>query len=165
MENVPKLRNMTSLYLLCGDKVLLLYRKGSKVVNNVWIASAGGHFEEKELNDAEACVLRELQEELSITKDMIRNLELRYVTLRRTKGEIRQNYYFFANLENGVERKLSSNEGVVKWFSLDEVNDLEMPFTAQYVMEHFIKLGRYTHVMYGGIADGTKVIFTELPEF
>lgn len=51
-------------------------------------------FEEFELNDAKACVLREMNEELGLCEDNIRNLSLRYVTLRRTKGEIRQNYYF-----------------------------------------------------------------------
>ena len=47
-----KLRNMTSIYLLKDDKVLLLFRQGGRVVSNVWTGSAGGHFEEFELNDA-----------------------------------------------------------------------------------------------------------------
>ena len=47
-----KLRNMTSIYLLKDDKVLLLFRKGGRVVSDVWTGSAGGHFEEFELNDA-----------------------------------------------------------------------------------------------------------------
>lgn len=85
---------MTSIYLLKDDKVLLLFRKGGRVVSDVWTGSAGGHFEEFELNDAKACVLREMNEELGLHEDNIRNLSLRYVTLRRTKGEIRQNYYF-----------------------------------------------------------------------
>ena len=76
MGNTDKLRNMTSIYLFCDDKVLLLYRQGSRVVNDLWVGSAGGHFEEHELNDPEACVLRELEEELSITRDMIVDLEL-----------------------------------------------------------------------------------------
>lgn len=40
-----KLRNMTSIYLFKGKKVLLLYRQGGRVVNNVWTGSAGGHLE------------------------------------------------------------------------------------------------------------------------
>ena len=80
-----KLRSMTSLYITKGNKMLLLYRQGSRVVNDVWVGSAGGHFEEYELNDARACVLRELWEELGITDKEIENLKLRYVTLRRTK--------------------------------------------------------------------------------
>ena len=40
-----KLRNMTSIYLLKDDKVLLLFRKDGRVVSDVWTGSAGGHFE------------------------------------------------------------------------------------------------------------------------
>lgn len=165
MENLGKLRNMVSVYLLCEDKMLLLYRQGSRVVNDVWVGSAGGHFEEKELNNAKACMLREMEEELSITGDMICDLELRYVTLRRAKGEIRQNYFFFARLTGGYDMKLTSNEGVLKWFLLSELKSLEMPFTAHYVIEHYLDTGQYNHKMYGGIADGEKLVFVEMPDF
>jgi 8-oxo-dGTP diphosphatase len=165
MENVGILRNMASIYLQQNDKILLLYRQGSRVVNNVWIGSAGGHFEEYELNDAKSCVLRELEEELSITEDMICNLELRYITLRRTKSEIRQNYYFFANLRSNLKIDATSNEGISKWFSLNELNELEMPFTSQYVIEHYLKVGIHNHNVYGGVADGSRVVFTEMPAF
>lgn len=102
---------MTTIYLLKNDKILLLYRQGGKVVSDVCSGSAGGHFEEFELNAAKACVLREMNEELGLREDDIRNLSLRYVTLRRTKGEIRQNYYFFAILKDEVSDDLVSNEG------------------------------------------------------
>ena len=160
-----RLRNMASIYISKGDKMLLLFRQGSRVVNDVWIGSAGGHFEEYELNDARACVLRELREELGITEREIENLHLRYVTLRRSKGEIRQNYYFFADLRDGVSEKFSSNEGVSRWFSLSELTSLEMPFTSKYVMEHYLNVGCKTDVIYGGIADGKEIVFTEMPEF
>lgn len=160
-----KLRNMTSIYITSADKILLLLRQGGRVVNNVWVGSAGGHFEEFELNDARACVLRELKEELGLTDSEIKNLSLRYVTLRRTKGEIRQNYYFFAELNDGVDENLVSNEGICKWFAYPELLTLEMPFTAKYVIEHYLKVGRKTNEVYGGIADGEKVIFTVMPEF
>ena len=57
---IGKLRNMPAIYLIKGEKILLLFRQGGQVVNNVWKGSAGGHFEEFELNNAKACVLREL---------------------------------------------------------------------------------------------------------
>lgn len=120
-----KLRNMTSIYLLKDDQILLLYRQGGRVVNNLWTGSAGGHFEEYELNDAQACVLRELKEELGVGEEDIEGLSLRYITLRRLKGEIRQNYYFFANLKSAAE--LTSNEGISQWFKMDEILSLEMP--------------------------------------
>ena len=82
---IGKLRNMTAIYLLKKDKVLLLFRQGGSVVNNVWTGSAGGHFEECELNDAKACVLRELNEEIGLCENDIDNLALRYVAFRKTK--------------------------------------------------------------------------------
>ena len=40
-----------------------------------------------------------------------------------------------------------------------------MPFSAKYVIEHYIQAGKDTDTVYGGIADGEKVVFTEMPEF
>lgn len=160
-----KLRNMTSIYLLKNDKILLLYRQGGKVVSDVWTGSAGGHFEEFELNDAKACVLREMNEELGLREDDIQNMALRYVTLRRTKGEIRQNYYFFAVLKDGVSDDLVSNEGELKWFPLNKLNELEMSYTAKYVMDHYCLTGQYSDKIYTGVANENKVSFLELPEF
>lgn len=160
-----KLRNMTSVYLTNAGKMLLLFRQGSRVVNNVWTGSAGGHFEEWELNDARACVLREMEEELGLKESQIKNLSLRYVTLRRTKGEIRQNYYFFAELSEGVDTRLASNEGTARWFAYSELGKLEMPYTARFVIEHYLKTGQVTDKIYGGVADGERVVFTAMPEF
>lgn len=165
MENIGKLRNMASIYLSCDDKMLLLFRQGSRVVNNLWVGSAGGHFEAEEYNDAKACVLRELKEELSVTEGMLNGLQLRYITMRRTKDEIRVNYYFFAELKGGMEMTLSSNEGILKWFASEEITELQMPFTAKYVMEHYLREGRNNDMLYGGIGDGEKVVFTKMPEF
>ena len=142
-----------------------MYRQGSRVVNDVWIGSAGGHFETFELNNARACVLRELYEELGVTEDDIENMKLRYVTLRRSGGEIRQNYYFFADLKEGISDELSSNEGISRWFDRSELLSLEMPFTSKYVMEHYLEEGCKTDLVYAGIADGEKLVFTEMPEF
>ncbi len=160
-----KLRNMTSLYITKGDKMLLLFRQRGRVVSDTWVGAAGGHFEENELNDPRACVLRELKEELGISESGIRNLLLRYVTLRRVKGEIRQNYYFFAELDNETSDHIVSTEGVSRWFTLSELSALEMPYTAKYVIEHYLKIGRRTNDMYVGVADGERVNFTKLPEY
>lgn len=160
-----KLRNMTAVYITCAGRMLLLYRQGSRVVNNLWVGSAGGHFEEFELNDARACALREMEEELGLKENAVKSMALRYVTLRRTKGEIRQNYYFFAELRQDVKLPLASNEGLSQWFTHEELSTLEMPFTAKYVVEHYINVGSKTKDLYGGIADGEKVVFIKMPEF
>ena len=43
------LRNMTSVYLVRDDEVLCLFRQGSRVADQKYIGSAGGHFEKEEL--------------------------------------------------------------------------------------------------------------------
>lgn len=159
-----KLRNMTGIYLLKENKILLLYRQGGKVVNNVWTASAGGHFEKDELNDAKACAIRELNEELGLSEDDVEDMKFRYIALRNVKGEIRQNYYFFAELKDSVDENLHSNEGECKWFSLDEIGDLEMPITAKYVMEHYCKVGRFTNEVYVGVTYPDRIEMNVLVE-
>lgn len=161
-----KLRNMTSLYLRQGNKLLLLYRIGSKVITDSYTASAGGHFEKDELNDARNCVLRELYEETGLEDREIDNLSLRYVTLRLKNGEIRQNYYFFADLIDS-EKVITSNEGNLKWFQMEELLEAmpEMPFTAHYVVKHYLEIGKDTDTLYAGIATESGVVFTEMREF
>ena len=160
-----KLRNMTSIYITKGDEMLLLFRQHGSVVSDTWVGSAGGHFEENELNNPRACVLRELKEELGISESGIRNLLLRYVTLRRMKGEIRQNYFFFAELNNEASNQIVSTEGISRWFAFSELSALDMPYTAKFVMEHYMKIGRRTNYMYVGVADGERVNFTKLSEY
>ena len=101
-----KLRNMTSVFLFDREGILCLYRIGSRVANEMYVGSAGGHFEKDELSDARACALRELQEELGLTD--LPNMKLRYVTCRLKNGELRNNYYFFAPFDRKLS--LTSNE-------------------------------------------------------
>ena len=160
-----KLRNMASIYLRRGDELLFLYRVGSRVIDDSYTAASGGHFEPDELNDARACALREMNEELGLTEDDIANLSLRYITLRLKNGEVRHNYYFFADLIS-CDKPLSSNEGNLKWFSLEALEKSlpEMPFSAGFAMKHWLEIGRYNDSLYVGVSTGTDVIFTELRE-
>ena len=159
-----KLRNMASIYITNNDKILMLYRIGSRVVPPSW-CGIGGHFECNELNDARACVMRELEEEMSLTESDIRNVELRYVTLRLKNGEVRQNYYFFAGLQGDVSVSLDCDEGKPEWIPIQKMNELEMPFTSQYVLRHYIETGRYTNILYGGIASENNIELRKMNEF
>ena len=159
-----KLRNMTGIYLSCKGQMLLLYRQGGRVVSNQWIASAGGHFEPEELNDPKACVLRELKEELNLTEDDLDGMRMRYIALRNTKGEIRQNYYFFADLKPEHYSLFTSNEGKCRWVDYADIMNYDMPLTARYVMDHYLRAGQYTEELYGGVYDGTDYHFTEIRE-
>ena len=159
-----KLRNMTSIYLLHGDEILLLYRKGSRVANNSFISSAGGHFEQDELNDPRRSMLRELKEELGLEETALENLRLRYVTSRLKNGEVRQIYYYFARIS---DKSLvgESSEGTLQWFPLENILSLPMPVTAKRMLEHYIALGQFTNELYTGATTPDGMVFTELKEF
>ena len=159
-----KLRNMTAIYISRGEEMLMLYRVGSRVVAPSW-CGIGGHFEVDELNDPKACVLRELKEEAGLRECGLDNLTMRYVTLRLKNGEIRQNYYFFAELRESVSVELTSNEGRLQWIPYDQIMDREMPFTAYYMLKHYLTVGRYTDQLYAGITKENGVEFMELHEF
>ena len=40
-----------------------------------------------------------------------------------------------------------------------------MPYTAKFVIEHYLNIGQKTNEVYGGVADGDKVVFIKMPEF
>ncbi len=161
---MANLRNMTALYLVRGEELLLLHRMGSRVVGNSYTGTAGGHFEKDELNDPKACVLRELQEETGLTEADIENLTLRYACFRLKNGEIRQNYYFFANLTD-PDRTVDSNEGTLSWVGFEDLGHYKMPHTAKYVLQHYLAEGRFTQELYGCSTTEDGAVFTPLHEF
>ena len=159
-----KLRPMTALYLLNGNQILLLYRIGSKIADKTYIGCAGGHFEASEYNDARACVLRELWEEIGLCEDHLENLSLRYITMRLKNGEIRQNYYFFANAIN-LPEQIVSTEGTLGWYDLDQIDDLPMPVSAKQVLLHYRAQGQFDDVLRGGMTEEHNTTFLPLLEF
>jgi len=158
-----KLRNMTSLYLYNDEGILCLYRIGSRVANNKYVGSAGGHFEKDELNDPKKCVLREMREELGIEEPELEGLRLRYITHRLTGGEIRQNYYFFARLKG--ERELKSTEGKLRWVPYGEIPNLDMPISAKHMILHYCSQGRFDDTLYCGITEEKGTHFVPMKEF
>lgn len=158
-----KLRNMTSVYLTGEKGILCLFRVGSKVANNKYIGSAGGHFEKEELNDARACVLREMGEELGLLESDVQDLKLRYITYRLAGGEIRQNYYFFGSLKE--DRDLVSSEGKLEWIPYDGFDNLTMPVSARHMILHYLEKGRFDQVLYAGITEERGTNFVPMVEF
>ena len=158
-----KLRNMTSVYLINDTGILCLYRVGSRVANNQYIGSAGGHFEPGELNDPKACVLREMEEELGLTGDDVTDLSLRYVTHRLKNGEIRQNYYYFARLKE--EKLLQSTEGILRWVPYGDIPALEMPVSAKHMILHYLARGRFDDALYMGITEESGTRFVVMKDF
>ena len=158
------LRNMTSIYIINNDKILLLYRIGSRVVSPSW-CGIGGHFEKEELNNPKACVLRELLEETGITVNDVEPVKLKYITLRNKNNEIRQNYYYFTTLINKNIKINSCNEGTLEWVSINQVLEKEMPFTAKECLKHYLNIGKNNDKIYAGIITNKHAIFNELNEF
>lgn len=158
-----KLRNMTSVYLTGERGILCLYRIGSRVANNLYVGSAGGHFEQGELNDARQCILREMQEELGLKEADVADMKLRYITLRLKNSEIRQNYYFFGKLLS--DRELESTEGNLRWFTYEEAEFLHMPASAKHMMLHYLKTGRFDENLYAGVTDNDGTRFVIMEEF
>ncbi len=158
------LRNMTTIYIMFKNKMLLLYRVGSRVVQPSW-CGIGGHFENGELNNPKACVLRELFEETGITENDIGTVELKYVTLRMKNNEIRQNYYYFTELRNTEIDINECDEGTLEWVNMDGVLDREMPFTAKECLKHYLSIGKDNNKLYAGVASENGVGFIELKEF
>jgi 8-oxo-dGTP diphosphatase len=159
-----KLRNMAGIYITDNDKMLLLYRVGSKVVQPSW-CNVGGHFESSELNDAKACALREVFEEAGITESDLGKVALRYVTLRLKNNEIRQNYYFFAELLNKDLQLMHCDEGTLEWVEFSRILEREMPFTAKRILQHYLSVGIHDHKIYAGTATDEQVVFHVLNEF
>ena len=159
-----RLRPMTAIYITRGEKILLLYRIGSRVVGNSYTGAAGGHIEAEEYRDPRACMLRELQEETGLTDASLDGLALRYITMRRKDGEVRQNYYYFAELKDGASVN-DSNEGRLEWHDMHSLSELPMPVTARHVMEHYVKVGRYDDKLYGGVTTAEGPVFAEMTDF
>ena len=156
------LRNLASIFLRRDGQMLLLYRQGSRVVGDAWVSSAGGHLEQAELNRPQAAVLRELQEELGLRADQLADLRLRYITLKRKGDEVRQHYYYFAELLPGAEPQ-PSTEGISSWVPLAEMIDKNMPYTSQKVAEHWLAEGRFSADLYAAVADEQGMHFFVLP--
>lgn len=154
------LRSMTSVYIVRNDEILLLYRRGSRVLNNLWIGSAGGHFNNDELDKPYDCIVRELKEELNISLEDIKNLTLRYITLRKIDNEVRQNYYYFAEINEILEKNIESNEGNLKWFNINKLPLDEMPITSKEVLKHYVKNRKMSKNIYCGSVSDNNINFS-----
>jgi len=159
----PGLRNMTSVFFTEPEGLWCLYRIGSRVANRKYVGAAGGHFEKEELSSPEACVLREMREELGLGPEDVEGLTLRYVTVRYMGHEIRQNYYFFGTLKE--KRQLRSSEGELHFFRWEELKTIEMPVSARHMMDHYLTVGRFDEKRYAGITEPGGSRFVEMIHF
>ena len=99
-----------------------------------------------------------------MTEDALEGLKLRYLTMRNKDGEIRQNYYYFAELKERFDGT-TSNEGWLEWHSMSSLDDLPMPVTARHVVDHYLQVGRYDDKLYGGLTTSDGPVFAVLDDF
>ncbi len=45
-----------------------------------------------------------------------------------------------------------------------DIMSYDMPLTARYVMDHYLRIGRYTDDLYSAVSDGMGFVFAELRE-
>jgi 8-oxo-dGTP diphosphatase len=136
-------RCMTSVFLVRRERVLLLYRRGSRAIADSWVG-IGGHVEADEFGDPAAAALRELGEEVGVAADQLDNFSLRYVALRDSGTELRTTYYFTADLRPDSPVPAECTEGDLRWFDFTtDPATLEMPPTAAVAFTHWLTEGRH----------------------
>lgn len=139
------LRNIATIYIFHADKVLLIKKTHSRMFTNpdtvLW-CGIGGHFEHEELNNPKSCVIRELFEETALKESDIKNLTLKYITLRKKETEIRQQYIYFAYLANTGAILRECDEGELHWINIDDLPNLEMAYNNAQCLNHYFKTGR-----------------------
>jgi len=132
-----KTRLIAAAFLKCGNKILMMHRgMHRELAPGMW-AAIGGHLEPHEINSPQAACLREVEEEAGIRPDMIKNLRLRYITMRDAGDEIRIGYYFFGELETFPEL-LKSDEGEFHWMDISALTDKPMTFTVAQITAHWL---------------------------
>jgi 8-oxo-dGTP diphosphatase len=142
---------MAALYIFNNNRVLLMYKIKSKAFSNPLWVSVGGHFDILDDNDPDKCIIREFKEETGLDKEDIKELKLRYITLRKTDKELRQQYVYFAELNTDKE-VTQTDEGLLEWIHKDDVFSRNMSVNNTAIMKHYFDIGQYDNIVYGGIA-------------
>jgi 8-oxo-dGTP diphosphatase len=149
---------MTTVFLHDDERVLLLHREGSRVIEDSWVG-IGGHVDPGE--DVRDAALRELAEEVGLHEADLCDLRLRYTATRDTGEETRTVHYSTARLAGGVGAPTTCTEGPLKWFALaDDLSDLPMPPTGRIVFDHWQRIGRLD-VKTRDLRAGDMVVLTE----
>ena len=132
---------MTSVWIHRENAVLLLLRRGSRVIPDSYVG-IGGHLESDETTDPARGALRELHEEVGLEPDDLAEFRLRYVAMRDVGDELRINYYFTARLHDDRRAPTSCTEGELRWFDRDaDFDELPMPPTGRAALMDWLSPG------------------------
>ncbi|BAK35523.1 hypothetical protein MLP_25090 [Microlunatus phosphovorus NM-1] len=159
--NLRSARQMTSIFLIRADRMLLLYRVGSSAVRDSWVG-IGGHVDPDEIREPTQAALRELEEEVGLSPDQIRDLTLRYVSLRDNGEELRITYYFTATSHqmspiptNAQRASSAGSRSPPTWRTY-----LPMPPTTSVALKHWLSRGRHDNLLRSIVmaSDGPHVL-------
>jgi len=145
-------RNMAGAILQNGGDFLLMKRSENRAFLPGYWGGVGGNIEPDEINAPRATCLREILEETGLCERDIENLQLKYIVLRRSKDEIRIQYFYF-----GVSNKRAvadTNEGSLHWVNKNELLNRKMTFTTKETLTHYLKIGHGQSSVTVGAADG-----------
>ena len=145
------IRIASTAFLFNLNKILLIKRSiNKKVAPGLW-SGIGGHAEPFELNNPLATCFREVYEETGIEENDIKDLNLRYIILRKceSENEIRLSYIFFGNT-NCIDVK-DTSEGELFWIDKEKVLDLKMSGTIHAVIKHYIEEGYLNSEIFVGV--------------
>jgi 8-oxo-dGTP diphosphatase len=128
---------MVGAFLTYNNKVLLIHRSETKKLAPGMWSCIGGHMEPNELNSPLETCYREVEEETGISKELLSNLQLKYITIRNTGDEIRSGYYFIGSMTNDYGLS-DCNEGTLHWVDLAEVSKKPMTFSIKQITTHWL---------------------------
>jgi hypothetical protein len=162
-EAAYKVRKAGKNVEITTSKMVLTYRKGSGkfTKNNLEIKAADGFFtwkpgmQQKENLKGTFRTLDGLDGDVQ-TQSWVADMK---------KGEVRQNYYYFASLKDDVDVSLDSDEGRLQWVPFSQVMEKDMPLTAKFMLEHYMNVGRLDTNLYSGVTTEDHMVFTKLEEF
>jgi 8-oxo-dGTP diphosphatase len=134
-----KLRVMATSYLINNDDFLMMERSNTKkFAPGVW-AGVGGHLEPEEINDPQRACIREIYEETGIEEKDIRDLNLKYMILRRSKDEIRTQYVYIGNTSK--RQVINTDEGKLFWINKDSLLERKLSVTTKMTLKHYLEHG------------------------
>ncbi|MDD3341100.1 MAG: NUDIX domain-containing protein [Bacilli bacterium] len=161
------LKNMAGIYILDGDKILLLKRSKTESLNEYY--SIGGRFEPDELNNPFRCVMRELEEESGLLESHLTDIKLKYVSFRNYGNYITQNYLFFAKLKDKDIILKDCDEGTFEWVNIEDLFSKKMPPTSFACLKHYFSNEEKNDSILMAAATNNngygEYIFTELVSF
>lgn len=163
---MPNLNVFTALILHhpIDQSVLLLQRSESKKRWPGYITGIGGMVELRagEADDLVASALRELSEETQLPLDLVENVQLRLSTML-SRGETQDILLWLTGQLLSVPADLSSPDGTLSFYALDELPLEQMIPTARAAIPFITSLADHDSIIYNGVFVGDE-LFTTISE-